>query len=161
LKQNKISFSNTSLIELIKATLAKNFSFRFKVNGSSMSPFIQDGDIVSLSSYRKGDVALGDVIAFINPSTGKLALHRVVGRYNGGCLIKGDNIPCPDGLIPKENILGYVSKIERNGWIVHMGLGPERWIIAFLSKNGLLCFAYRLWRIIPFSLRQYLKERIL
>lgn len=161
MKSNEVSLSSESLIELIKSTLAKNSSFRFKVTGSSMSPFIQDNDIVTLSSRRTGRIVLGDAVAFVNPVTGKLAIHRMVGTYNGCYLIKGDSIPHPDGFIPKENILGCVTKIERSGRSVRLGLGPGRLIIVFLSKNGFLHFVYCLWRLIPFSVRQILKGRIL
>lgn len=158
---NKISFSGESLIELIKSIFAKNSSFRFKVTGYSMSPFIKDGDVVTISLPKARSIVLGQAVAFVNPATGKLAIHRMVGGYNGCYLIKGDSLPQPDGLIPKENVLGCVTKIERKKKSVRLGLGPERLVIAFLSRNGLLPFILFFWRLIPKPLRGFIKCRIL
>jgi len=155
LKPNEVSFSSESLIELIKTTLAKNSSFRFRVTGSSMSPFIKDSDIVTISSGR---IAMGKAVAFVNPATGKLAIHRMVGGYNGCYLIKGDNIPRPDGLIPKGNVLGCVTKIEREERSVRLGLGAERLVIAFLSRSNSLLLLHSYWNLLPFSVRKVLKE---
>lgn len=157
MKSNEISFSSDSLIELIKSTLAQNSSFRFKVTGSSMSPFIKDSDIVTISSPNASRLVLGKAAAFINPITGKLAIHRMVGTHNGCYLIKGDSVLQSDGLIPEENILGCVTKIERYGRNVRLGLGPERLVIAFLNRNNSLPLLYLCWSLLPFSVRKVLK----
>lgn len=136
LKPNEVSFSSDSLIELIKGTLAKNSSFRFRVSGYSMSPFIKNNDIVTLSPLSGG--RLGRVAAFIHPCHKKLVIHRIVGLKNGRFILKGDRIAEADGMVPQENILGYVTRIERNNRNARLGLGIERWLIAFLSKYGFL-----------------------
>ena len=161
MKSNEVTFPNESLIEVIKDVFVKNASFRFKVRGFSMSPFIRDGDIVTISPFKADRIILGRAVAFINPFTKKLVIHRIVDGNNGCFIIKGDVISEPDGLIPKENILGCVTKIERNCRNVALGLGMERFLIAFLSKNRLLNVIYYLWRLIPFSLRQSLNRRLL
>ena len=160
MKSKEISLSNESLIEVIKSIFNKNSFFRFKVAGFSMSPFIKDSDTVTISPLSTGRLFFGKSTVFIHPNTKNLVIHRIVGRNNGCFIIKGDAIGEPDGFIPKENILGFVAKIERNGRNVRLGLGIERLLIAFLSKNGLLSFIYYLWRLIPFSLRQSLKRSL-
>lgn len=148
MKQNEIFFSSVSLIELIKSAFAKNSSFRFKVTGYSMSPFIKDSDVVTLSPLSR--VSLGKVAAFIHPDTKKLIIHRIIGQDNGYFILKGDRISEIDGLIPQENILGCVTRIQRNNRDVRLGIGAERLLIAFLSKNRFLPFIFYYGRLILF-----------
>jgi signal peptidase I len=148
--KEEISFSGASLAELLCATLAKGVPFRFKVKGFSMTPFIRDGDIVTISSLTEAGLSFGRPVAFINPETRTLAIHRVVGMSGIRYLIKGDNALEPDGVISKDNILGYVTRVQRNGRNIFAGLGPERYIVALLSRRTL---------IFPFLLSVYKRLR--
>ncbi len=56
----------------------------------------------------------------------------------GGYLIRGDNAPEGDGLVPLQDILGLVTRVERNGRRVLLGRGPERRLLAFLVRRDLL-----------------------
>ena len=134
------TISNRALSELLQAVLDKGMPFRFRAPGFSMSPFIRDGDVITISRLSEsGDSpGLGTVVAFSQPKTGKLVVHRVVVKKAGYFLIKGDNTPCADCFVPRANVLGYVNKVERNGKHVFIGLGPERFVIAFLSRKQLL-----------------------
>ena len=151
---NKIALSSAGLSELTHAVLSKKASFRLKVKGFSMSPFIKDNDIVTLSPLSKYRVSLGSPVAFVHPKTEKFIIHRIVGKKGNCYLIKGDRVPEADGLIPGNNLLGIVTKIERNGRRFLPGSGPERVIIAFLSRKGLLPFLSFVWKLIPFSIRR-------
>jgi hypothetical protein len=92
--------------------------------------------------------SLGDVVAFVLQKTDKLCVHRVVGREGDFYRTKGDNISEPDGSVPRENILGFVTRVERDGKEVFLGLGPERFLIAFLGGRGLLLPLIRpAWRL--------------
>lgn len=150
-----ISINSEALIELIKGTLAKKASLRFKAAGFSMYPFIKDKDVLMISSLDSLVVGLGRVVSFIHPQTQRLIVHRVVGRKKDFYLIKGDNSFSLDGSIPKENILGYVSRVERNNKVLRFGLGKERFIIAFLNRYfslfAILCLTWKTIR--PFVRR--------
>ena len=115
----------------------RDLSFRFRARGLSMHPFIRDNDVVTVSPPSDGSPRFGNVVAFIQPQTGKLALHRVVGKRHEDCLIKGDAIAEPDGFLPNKGILGYVTKVERDGKEVLLCLGPGKSLIAFFSRTGL------------------------
>jgi hypothetical protein len=109
-----------------------------------MAPFIRDGDIISvfpLSSPRPG---MGDVVAFLHPETKLLCIHRVLSCNKGALLIQGDNLPGkPDGMITREAIMGRVTRVERGGRRVRLGFGPERILLALLSRSGLLAVIRR------------------
>ncbi|MBW6465125.1 MAG: S26 family signal peptidase [Brevefilum sp.] len=123
-----------------------------------MSPFIQDGDVITIAPLNNRKPSVGEVVAFIRPESGNLVVHRIVARYGDHVLIHGDDIPeFPDGIIPLHNILGSVIRNERNNRRIWLGLGPERVLIAWLSRVKLLtplrvCIAH-IRR--PFSRREH------
>ena len=137
------------LPELVKEVLGKGVECRLQVKGYSMSPFIKDSDVVTISPMSDSSPGFGDVIAFIHPGTEKLIIHRVVWKSRDAYLLKGESALEPDGLIKKENILGLVTKVERKGKRIFLGLGPERFLIALLTRTNLLLPVLRpLWRIL-------------
>ncbi len=127
-----------ALIELLSAVTEKGKSFRFKASGISMVPFIKDRDIITISPIPSGRPEIGDVVAFLLPGADRLAVHRIIEKRDGGYIIKGDNVPEPDGLIPAKNVLGLVTSVERNGHRALLGLGMERRLIAALARHDLL-----------------------
>jgi hypothetical protein len=136
-KQDELSLAGTAFTSLLRAVLDKGVSFRFRATGFSMSPFISNGDVLTVSPLS-GRPRLGDVVAFVRQETGGLAIHRVVGTNAWDCLIRGDNSFRDDGFVPEANILGRITKVERNGKNVLLGLGPERYLIGLLARKGLL-----------------------
>ena len=130
--------SGPALLALMQAVLAKGKLFRFQAPGSSMHPFIRNGDILTLAPLKTRPAA-GDVLAFRYPSRGNVVVHRAVQVRHAACLMRGDASPGEaDGWVPFEHILGRVVHIQRGKQQLHFGLGPERRLIAFLSNRGWL-----------------------
>ena len=125
-----------------------------------MSPFIRDGDVITIapvqppgrnphvptpSSLSAGNVTearrcdVGQVVAYVAALSRRLLVHRIIGRHESGFLIQGDNLsgPVADPVRP-DDILGRVVRIERGRKRIWLGLGPERYAIAVLSRVGLL-----------------------
>lgn len=135
--------------DLVKDILSQGAECRFQANGHSMSPFIKDGDVVTVSPILHSSPGIGDVVAFIYKETGKLLIHRIVEKNGESYLTRGDNTLEGDGLIYSANILGSVTKVERNGKQVSLGLGPERFLISLLTRKGLLLsFVLPVWRAV-------------
>jgi signal peptidase I len=154
-KNGELKLSGSDLVEMLRAVLDKGASLRFRAKGFSMSPFIKDNDIITVSPLTDVSIRSGDVAAFIHPEMKKLVIHRVVGK-KGECFhIKGDNIPDTDEVIPVTNIMGRVTRVERNGKVISFGLGPERFLIAFLTRIGLLSHLLTpMWKLVrPFVKR--------
>ena len=103
-----------------------------------MHPFIRDGDVVTVSPLRGARPGPGDIAAFTRAGCDRMAVHRVVATRDDSFLIKGDNACDADGLIPASQVLGCVTRIERNGKCLRLGLGPERRLIALLNRRCLL-----------------------
>ena len=136
---HELSLRNQPIKELLIDVLHKGAAFRFKAKGFSMSPFIKDKDVITVVPIPSYKPRLGDVVVFISPDTEKLVIHRLVGkRDNSHVLIKGDNLPTHEHLVAKKRILGRVKRVERDGRTVALGLGPERALIALLSRRSLL-----------------------
>jgi signal peptidase I len=122
---------------MMEAVLQKNVPFRFIAPGFSMHPFICDGDIITIEAVS-GRLYSGDVVAFKEPFNGKLIVHRIVHISHEGYLIKGDNNSFFDGRISGESIIGRVIRVKHGGREVMAGLGPERFVIAWLSRHNML-----------------------
>ncbi len=146
----KLSLSNPGQMELLLAMAERGAALRTTVRGFSMQPFIRDKDVLTISPLEKGQPSLGDVVAVTLPVTGRLAIHRIIGRTGTGWLIKGDNCPEPDGIISNENIIGCVCRIERNGREARLGIGKTGVIIAIVNRGSLL---RRLKQILIFPTR--------
>jgi hypothetical protein len=132
----ELPLSSQALLELMQAVLARGVSFRFRARGWSMAPFIGDGDLITVTPLRRSLPGVGEVVAFVRPEAGNLVVHRVVARRGTAFLIQGDStVDHADDLIPAENLVGRVTRVERDGHAVWLGLGPERHLIAWLSRT--------------------------
>ncbi len=131
------TISGPVLVELLRAVLERGEPFWFEAPGFSMSPFIQDSDVITVAPLSGASPGRGDVVAFLRPGSGKLVVHRVVGKRGDALLIRGDNADKADDLAPAASILGRVTEVKRDGKPVRLGLGPERYLIAFLTRWGL------------------------
>ena len=134
-----LPLSGKALLELMTVILAKGRGFRFRARGWSMTPFIHDGDIICVSPIQEKHPGVGEVVAYLQPISEKLVVHRLVRRFGNNWLILGDNTPEVTGeRIPSINLIGRVTRIEREGKKVWLGLGPERYLIALFSSTGTL-----------------------
>jgi signal peptidase len=132
-----LPLSGEALTELLQAVLAEGNPVRFRARGLSMSPFIKDGDVVTLAPLAGAMPKTGDIAAFLHPATGKVVVHRIVRERSGCYVFKGDNAGEVDAALPLEQILALVTKIERDGREVPCGRRGAA-AVARLSRSGLL-----------------------
>jgi hypothetical protein len=123
------------MAELVGGLLRQGTRVWLAVGGSSMAPFLKNGDRVRLVPARRARV--GDVVVRLcGPE--RLLVHRVVGRGGSEPLTRGDSATERDPAIRSGELLGRVDHAERAGRPVRLGLGPERWLLALLSRLGWL-----------------------
>jgi signal peptidase I len=70
-----------------------------RVDGTSMYPTLEGGDLVVIQAVSMNDVHIGDIIVYSPPCSdeGFSVIHRVVGGTPaGGFTTQGDNNPLPD-----------------------------------------------------------------
>jgi len=152
---DELPLSGPALAQLLDAVLQRGAPFRFCAKGWSMSPFIKDGDVITVSPLGERAPAIGDVVAFQHSDRGRLVVHRIVGSRNNTYAIQGDSLPQADDVVQPAEILGRVVRVERNGRPVRLGLGPERVLIALLTRSGLfLRLVIPLWVRVRFIFRR-------
>jgi signal peptidase I len=132
----ELTLSAHALGELLQAFSDRGLPLRFRVKGTSMAPFIKDGDVITVSPLTYASLRTGHIVAFSDPETKKVRVHRVIKAMEDQFIAKGDNVPVMDGIIPKKNYLGCVRRVERQGRRVSFGLGIERLLIVFISSRA-------------------------
>ena len=145
-EQRELSLSGTSLTELMTSVLAKDSAFRFRAKGWSMSPFVKDGDVITVSPLRGREPRTGEIVAFLHPKSGRAAVHRVVRTASGTFFLRGDNSADAEGPVSGERILGVITEVVRDGKRVKGLQGHRGAVIAFLSRSGGLVRARELFR---------------
>ncbi len=128
---------NDELAALMQAVLAKGGRFRFQATGSSMRPFIREGDVLTVEPLA-GPARLGEVVVCVQADGGRLMVHRVVRVGRTGWLTKGDQARQADGWVEQPGLVGRVVRVERQGQAAWAGLGRERVLIGWLSRWGWL-----------------------
>ncbi len=139
----ELHLSNLGQAELLRAAIERGVPLRTRARGFSMSPFIRDGDVLTIAPVDGCALRIGRVVAFVQPRSGRLAVHRVIARVDAGWLVRGDNCPEPDGVVPRADILGALIRVERDGRHTRLGLGAEGRLIAWLQRAQVLMRAVR------------------
>ena len=114
-----LRLSGEQFQEILDAVLSRGASARFQARGFSMHPFIRDFDVVTVSPLPRRSLRAGDVIAFRQPCSGSLVLHRIQRVGPEGLLVRGDNLPAPDGLVSVHDVIGLVTLAEREGAVAY------------------------------------------
>lgn len=69
-----------------------------RVDGTSMLPTLEAGDLVVIQGVSFTDLHVGDVIVYNPPcsATGSSVIHRIVSISGNGVVTRGDNNPSTD-----------------------------------------------------------------
>jgi hypothetical protein len=102
---------------LVEELLARGRAVRLRVSGGSMTPWLADGDVVTLRRVEPRSLVPGDILLARSPGDGAI-LHRLVARRRGdgtaaGYLLKGDALGSCEGPFPPGAVAGKVVAIER------------------------------------------------
>jgi len=148
----EVSLKHTEFAELSSAILGQGGSLRFRAHGSSMSPFIQAGDLLTVQPVEAASLRVGDVV-FYRTTGDRAVVHRVVGRrmQSGHVVLatRGDAVFAPDEPVQAEHVLGRVVSLQRGRKIIRQDAGWRRraaLLWARLSPLGPLL--YRLWGMV-------------
>jgi len=142
----KLHLSNLAQLELLRGMVECGRPLLTSVRGFSMAPFIRDEDVLTIAPMNGHAPHVGEVVAFVQPDTGRLAIHRVIARVGPRWLVRGDNCPEADGVVPRRAIFGVVIRVERQGHAVRLGLGAEARLIAWLQRGHVLMRTVRIVR---------------
>lgn len=127
------------LAYLLEVLSRQSASAWLSVRGASMSPWIKNNDRIRIEPLPEHGLAPGEIAAYRHQPSGMLLVHRIVRCRQGQCWLKGDNHRgASDGPVSREQILGVVRAVERNGKPVRWGMGREKRLLALLSRASLL-----------------------
>ena len=147
-------------LELSQELLDRGGLLRFQANGSSMYPFIKNGDIIMVEPRNGNSVSTGDIIFYRRPD-GSLAAHRLIkinGREDSLILItKGDALKYIDPPVNDTQVMGRViliegqeRKLRLNGrpgrflgrliaWLARGRYPNQRRVVRYMDRLGWLC----------------------
>jgi len=138
----------------IRRAMDRQGSIEMKSTGTSMFPFIRQGDMCYFRSFEPEHIQPGDVLLFINDS-GDLVCHRVIELKRDReealafILCKGDTNLLPDPPVPSEQVIGKLTHIRKK-WLT---LSPDNGLGRLWGKLiiGMPPFAYVMHRIARFQ----------
>lgn len=140
LERHSLELSSNEFTLLAGELVSAGCSLRFVAHGSSMQPYIQDGDEVLVVPVGFREIRLGDVILARRTQGGAVA-HRVIKKHVQGeqpaVTLQGDNASTPDGVIPVEAVIGRVSETCRGGKIIRAGSARAKlygWLNVFVLR---------------------------
>jgi signal peptidase I len=96
---------------------------RFNPVGTSMGPFIRQGDAVTVRPCSPRDLTFGDIVLF---AAGRemYRVHRIVRSFRvegrTSIITRGDACPDTDPPISPEDILGKVSAVSKGRWTLDL-----------------------------------------
>jgi ribosomal protein S18 acetylase RimI-like enzyme len=137
------------LMPVIRAALERGQRVRLTANGSSMTPFIRDGDVVELeplhAAWTLGDIVLAESAAE------HYVIHRIVRLVGDRVWLRGDAQAQREGPVPRQAVLGRAVTASRNGRVRALDRGWRR----LAGRVWVLCAPLGVWllRLIGFARR--------
>jgi ribosomal protein S18 acetylase RimI-like enzyme len=122
----EISLKHGAFSDISARILNNGGSFSFKAHGSSMYPFICDGDILTVKQVEYSAIRAGDIVLY-KYSDDRLIVHRVVDKKLQSnklmLLLRGDSVFNHDGWIYSDQVLGKVVSIQRDKKFIRLDQG--------------------------------------
>lgn len=159
------------LIEMFLEVLERGFPLKIRLFGSSMYPFLREGEVVIVQRRPWADLRRGDIILYHRDR--RFIAHRVLKppkNLEDACLCKGDTLKGADPPVYFHQYLGRVEGVERGEKIVFFTQLP--WcvfcqIFAFLSYPYAQLFWFlvkarrgMLRTLLPFRIFRVLRRKL-
>ena len=146
----ELRLDDKAFASLSAEILRRGDSFQFRAHGLSMTPFIRDGDLLTIAPVDAAELEIGDV-ALYRTRRDRVVAHRVVGRTaEGGELLletRGDARLASDGPVPAEGVLGRAVRVRRGRRSYRLDRGLWQLAARFwITVHPLRCTAARLVR---------------
>lgn len=134
--------SSADFIDMAKELLSRGDVLRCRASGSSMYPFIRDGDIITVAPVKVSRIRYADII-FFQDEFGRVVVHRVIKVRRAGeeiCLVtRGDSMRRTDDCLDGRGLLGRVMSVEKRGRVWPVANGA--WRIAGVIYAAFLPFS--------------------
>jgi len=125
----QLTISTGDLGELTSEVLAYGSSIKFTAHGSSMRPFIKDGDKITVYPTNAYHLKAGDVVLY-HTAGGRLTAHRITSIQNQGNQLllntRGDASSGSDEPVHMDQVLGRVTHVQRSGKVFSLDTRSRR-----------------------------------
>ena len=115
--------NSADMAQLSAAIVERGGSFSFQAYGSSMFPFIRDGDTLAIQPIDPAELDVGDV-AFYTSAPDRLTAHRIVRvqTHSDGILLlaRGDASTGPAEAVQPSQVLGHVVSLQRRSRTIRL-----------------------------------------
>jgi hypothetical protein len=98
---------------LASEVLRRFGELRLQVTGASMLPSLWPGDLLLIRSAQFTEVSRGDLVLFFRDN--RFFVHRVLDVSGDRLLTQGDGLTTPDPAVGRDELLGRVLFITRDG----------------------------------------------
>jgi signal peptidase I len=110
---------NAVFLELTRETINRGTLLHFKAHGTSMHPFIRNGDIIVNRPFKNTTAKIGDIIFFRrSEEENTYTAHRLIKKDKSGgvtrLLTKGDDLGYYDPPVLPEWVIGKIIQVERD-----------------------------------------------
>lgn len=118
-----LSLTDGDFAGLAKEVLRRGDKIMFRVQGSSMFPFIRKADLLVAARVPVREIRTGDILLYVRKD-GKVVAHRVLARNRFAHGFKfhtrGDAHSDSKEEVSTAQILGIIVEVRRNGRRIHM-----------------------------------------
>src|SRR5215210_4701689 len=115
-------------LEHARQQLTRNLPVELRMSGGSMSPAIEDGDVITIEPIADEPVRQGDIVLY-QSRYDTAVIHRVVRiertQSERAVMTRGDGASQNDIPVPLHRVIGRVKLVERAGEPVRM-VKPRR-----------------------------------
>ncbi|HSB08290.1 MAG TPA: signal peptidase I [Blastocatellia bacterium] len=136
----KVTLETPDFLEQARQLLSRSLPVELRMSGSSMSPGIEDGDIITVEPITGELIKPGDIVLY-HSRFETAVIHRVVRLERSSserCIVtRGDAASHNDGPVPLHRVLGRVSRVERAGERIKMvvpKLSPAQTLLSWLLR---------------------------
>jgi signal peptidase I len=138
----EVTIPQRALVEFASEILAQGGAFSFKAHGSSMSPFIRHGALVTVERAEFESLRPGDVVLYKTVTSA--AIHRIVdkrmrnGRYE--FVVRADRFPHVDEIVRADDVLGRIAAVGSDKRVFCLNHGFFRFAGRLLAKSIVLSY---------------------
>ncbi|WP_219226490.1 S24/S26 family peptidase [Pedobacter antarcticus] len=123
LNKDRITIPNKLLFEQVLSYIKQGKYVTIRVKGTSMLPFLKEGNRVSLKSFHAGELTKG-IIVLANVH-GQMILHRVVRYNNTTIYLAGDGNVSEHEVVSYGDVVATAFSVYRGETEVKLN---QRWL---------------------------------
>jgi len=124
----EVTLEKPDFLEQARQLLSRSLPVELRMSGSSMSPAIEDGDIITVEPVNDEPIRQGDIVLY-HTRFDTAVIHRIVridrSSSEKSVLTRGDSATQNDLPVPIHRVLGRVKLVERAGERIKM-VRPRR-----------------------------------